>query len=82
MLKHQQPAAKGISAKVKLKLNALSATTIITNANSIHITRVLTGQCPSYLLQPKTRKGRYTTLLPIRLILVYCLIHQVISAGQ
>lgn len=61
LLKHQHPAAKGISAKVKLKLNALSATTIITNANSIHIARVLTGQCLKYLLLPKARKGRHFT---------------------
>ena len=43
LLKHQHPAAKGISAKVKLKLNAFSATTIITNANSIHMVRALSG---------------------------------------
>lgn len=42
LLKHQHPAAKGIRASVKLKLNALSATTIIINANSIHMVRVLT----------------------------------------
>ena len=41
LLKHQQPAAKGISARVKLKLNAFSATTIIIRASSIHMVRGL-----------------------------------------
>ncbi|MFB2866317.1 hypothetical protein [Aeromonas sp. MdU4] len=43
LLKHQHPAANGISARVKLKLNVFSATTIIINANSIHMVMVLTG---------------------------------------
>jgi hypothetical protein len=47
LLKHQHPAAKGISARVKLMLNALSATTIIISANSIHMVRGLTGQWAS-----------------------------------
>lgn len=41
LLKHQIPIANGISANVKLKLNVLSDTTIMINANSIHIGWVL-----------------------------------------
>ena len=62
LLKHQHPAAKGISARVKLKLNAFSATTIIISANSIHMVRGLTGLGPAYPLWLGASQGRATEL--------------------
>ncbi len=75
LLKHQQPAAKGISARVKLKLNAFSATTIIIRANSIHMVRALCDKGPRLPLSQRLSQGRYSPLLPVRLVLVYRLIH-------
>lgn len=75
LLKHQHPAAKGISAMVKLKLNAFSATTIIIRANSIHMVRALCDKGPRLPLSQRLSQGRYSPLLPVRLVLVYRLIH-------
>lgn len=46
LLKHQTPIAIGINARVKLTLNAFSATTIIIRANSIHMVRALCDKGP------------------------------------
>ncbi|WP_193859318.1 hypothetical protein [Aeromonas veronii] len=47
LLKHGHPAANDFNARVTLKLNTLSTTTIINKANSIRMVRALTDLASS-----------------------------------
>ena len=76
LLKHQQPAAKGISARVKLKLNAFSATHHHYQSKQNPIwSRAFCDKGPRLPLSQRLSWGPMYLYSQFAFVLVDCLIH-------